>query len=67
MFGPKKKGPSQPTGPFAHAVGCMIVVADPDFQPEWQEIEEGHWRRICQCHTKTSTSHASTRVLGSPS
>jgi hypothetical protein len=25
------------------------VTADPGFQPEWQEIEEGHWRRICQC------------------
>ena len=49
MFGLKKKGPSQPTGPFAHAVGCKIIVADPDFQPEWQELEEGHWRRICQC------------------
>ena len=49
MFG-KKKGPSRPTGPFAHAEGCKIVVAEPDFQPEWQEIETGHWRRICQCY-----------------
>ena len=49
MFGLKKKGPSRPTGPFAHAEGCKIVVADPGFEPEWQEIEEGHWRRICQC------------------
>ena len=52
MFGLKKKGPSQPTGPFAHAEGCKIVVADPGFQPEWQEIEEGHWRRICQCYSE---------------
>jgi hypothetical protein len=49
MFGLKKKGPARPTGPFAHAAGCKIVVADPDFEPEWQELEEGHWRRICQC------------------
>lgn len=49
MFGLKKKGPSRPTQAFAHAVGCTIVTADPGFQPEWQELEEGHWRRICQC------------------
>jgi hypothetical protein len=48
MFG-RKKGPSRPTEAFAHAAGCTIVTADPGFQPEWQEIEEGHWRRICQC------------------
>jgi hypothetical protein len=48
MFG-RKKGPSQPTGPFAHAHGCKLVVADPGFEPEWQEIETGHWRRECQC------------------
>jgi hypothetical protein len=52
MLGFKKKGPSQPTGPFAHADGCKIVVADPDFQPEWQEIEGGHWRRTCQCYSE---------------
>ena len=49
MFGLKKKGPSRPTEAFAHAEGCKVVVADPGFKPEWQEIEEGHWRRICQC------------------
>jgi hypothetical protein len=48
MFG-KKKGPSQPTQPFAHAEGCPIVKADPGFEPPWQEVEDGHWRRICQC------------------
>jgi hypothetical protein len=52
MFGLKKKGPSQPTAPFAHAVGCVIVKADPGFEPEWQEIEEGHWRRTCQCYSE---------------
>jgi hypothetical protein len=52
MFGLKKKGPSQPTGPFAHADGCKLVVADPDFEPEWQGLDEGHWRRICQCHAE---------------
>ena len=51
MFG-RKKGPSQPSGPLAHADGCKVVVADPGFQPEWQEIEEGHWRRICQCYSE---------------
>jgi hypothetical protein len=52
MFGLKKNGPSQPTGPFAHADGCKIVVADPDFEPEWEELEEGHWRRTCQCYSE---------------
>ena len=52
MFGLKKKGPSRPTGAFAHADGCKIVVADPGFEPEWQEVEEGHWRRICQCYSE---------------
>ena len=52
MFGLRKKGPSQPTGPFAHTEGCKVVMADPGFQPEWQEIEEGHWQRICQCYTE---------------
>jgi hypothetical protein len=49
MFGLTKRGPSQPTGPFAHADGCKLVVTDPDFEPEWQEVETGHWRRTCQC------------------
>jgi hypothetical protein len=52
MFGLQKKGPSQPTGPFAHANGCKIIVADPGFEPEWQEIEAGHWRRTCQCSSE---------------
>ena len=52
MFGHKKKGPSRPTGLFAHADGCKIVVADPDFEPEWHELEEGHWRRTCQCYSE---------------
>jgi hypothetical protein len=51
MFG-RKKGPSRPTAAFDHAFGCKIVVADPGFEPEWQEIEEGHWRRTCQCHAE---------------
>jgi hypothetical protein len=50
MFGTQKKGPSQPTAPFAHADGCKLVVTDPGFEPEWQEIEAGHWRRECQCY-----------------
>jgi hypothetical protein len=49
VFGLKKKGPRQPTGPFAHAYDCKLVKSDPGFEPQWQEIEEGHWRRICQC------------------
>ena len=52
MFGQKKRGPSRPTGPFDHAYGCAIVRADPGFQPEWQEIDEGHWQRACQCWTE---------------
>lgn len=52
MFGLKKKGPSRPTEAFAHADGCTIVTADPGFQPEWQEIETGHWRRTCQCYSE---------------
>jgi hypothetical protein len=52
MFGLKKKGPRQPTGPFAHAHDCKLVRSDPDFEPEWQEIEEGHWRRTCQCYSE---------------
>jgi hypothetical protein len=27
-------------------------VADPDFEPEWQEIDEGHWQRACQCYSE---------------
>jgi hypothetical protein len=27
-------------------------VADPDFEAEWQELEEGHWRRTCQCYSE---------------
>jgi hypothetical protein len=49
MFGLKRKGPSRPTGAFAHADGCKLVKSDPGFEPEWQEIKEGHWRRVCQC------------------
>jgi hypothetical protein len=49
MFGLRKKGPSRPTAAFAHAYGCKILNSDPGFEPEWQEVKEGHWRRICQC------------------
>lgn len=28
---------------------CRLVRADPGFEPLWQEVEEGHWRRECQC------------------
>jgi hypothetical protein len=48
----EEQGPSNPTGPFARANGCKIVVADPDFEPDWQELEEGHWRRTCQCNSE---------------
>jgi hypothetical protein len=49
MLGLKKKGPTLPTPPFQHAAGCRIVRADPGFEPPWQDLEEGHWRRECQC------------------
>lgn len=49
MFGLKRTGPSGPFQPFEHAVGCKIVVADPTHEPPWLEVEEGHWRRVCQC------------------
>ena len=67
MFGLKKKGPSQPTGPFAHGHGCKILVADPGFEPEWQEIEEGHWRRTCQCYSEDRYEpRADTRTRQDP-
>ena len=50
MFGQKKKGPTQPTSPFTHADGCKIAVVDPSYEPPWQEVESGHWRRECQCY-----------------
>ena len=25
------------------------MEADPTFDPPWQEIEAGHWRRTCRC------------------
>jgi hypothetical protein len=66
MFG-RKKGPSRPTEPFAHAVGCKVVVADPGFQPQWQEIEEGHWRRTCQCCSEDIYEpHVDTRTRLNP-
>ena len=52
MFGRRRRARADRLRPFAHAEGCKIVVADPGFQPEWQEIEEGHWRRICQCYSE---------------
>src|SRR5687767_10957440 len=52
MFGLKEKGPSRPTGPVEHASGCKLVVADPGYQPPWQEVERGHWRRTCQCYSE---------------
>lgn len=65
MFGLKKNGPSQPTPPFEHAVGCTIIVADPGFQPEWQELEEGTGGGSANLGAKTATSHASTLEPGS--
>jgi hypothetical protein len=52
VFGLKKKGPGRPTEAFAHAEGCKIVVADPDYDPPWQEVSEGLWRRTCQCYSQ---------------
>lgn len=40
-------------------------MADPGFQPEWQEIEEGHWRRICQCWSEDIYEPRVDRELGS--
>jgi hypothetical protein len=51
-FGQKKKGPTQPTPPFTHADGCKLVKADPGFEPQWTEVESGHWRRECQCYAE---------------
>jgi len=42
-----KKG--RPTRPFAHADNCAIVKANPDVEILWQEVERGHWQRVCQC------------------
>ena len=66
MLGLKKKGPSRPTEAFAHADGCKIVRADPGFEPEWQEIEEGTGGGPASATAKTSTSHASTRARLDP-
>jgi hypothetical protein len=43
----KKKG--RPTRPFAHTDDCKIVRANPDVEIPWQEVETGHWQRVCQC------------------
>jgi hypothetical protein len=54
MFGRGKKGPSQPTGPFAHAEGCKILVADPCYEPEWQEIETAIGGELASAIPKTA-------------
>jgi hypothetical protein len=47
MLGFKKK--SGPTRPFAHAIDCKILKADPDVEIPWQEIESGLWVAECIC------------------
>jgi hypothetical protein len=65
MLGFKKKGPSQPTGPFAHADGCTLAKSDPDFEPEWQEVEKATGFGSANAGPKTSTSNAPILVRGS--
>ena len=43
---PKEEGP---TRPFTHADNCKILKADPTDWIEWSELENGHWRAVCQC------------------
>jgi hypothetical protein len=48
VFGLKKKnGP--PPQPFQHASTCPIVRSDPGYEPPWQEIDRGNWKRECRC------------------
>ena len=69
MFGLKKKGPSQPTGPFEHAFGCKVVVADPGFQPEWQDRERplaADLPVLCRRPLRATRRHpSSARPVGS--
>ena len=44
MLGFRKKGESTDCGRSRMPIDCKIVKADPGFEPEWQEMEEGHWR-----------------------
>lgn len=40
-----------PSAAFDHAASCPIVRADPGYEPQWEEVEPGHFRRRChaQC------------------
>ena len=46
MLKHKKHGP--PPRPFTHTSDCVIVRTDPGYEPPWQEIESGSWKRECQ-------------------
>jgi hypothetical protein len=47
VFDRKKKGPDRP---FVHQPDCPILLADPGFEPSWEEVEPGHLQR--RCHVK---------------
>ena len=65
MFGLKKQVPRQPTGPFAHSDDCKLVKADPASNPSGSRSRRGTGGESANAGPKTSTSHASTHVLGS--
>jgi hypothetical protein len=50
VLGLKRKN-EPPAQPFIHTANCAIIRTDPGFQPPWQEVERGTWKRECQCTT----------------
>ena len=63
MFGLRKKGPIRP---FTHADNCKILKADHTVQIQWSEVENGHWRAVCQCGSEDVHEEADRRVRLDP-
>jgi hypothetical protein len=61
-----RKEQAPPARPFEHNGRCPIARVDPGFQPVWNEIETGRWRRECQCGAEGWNAPADRRARLDP-
>jgi hypothetical protein len=50
---------------FEHSENCPLVRAESGYQPIWNEVESGRWRRECRCGAEGWSAPSSTIALGS--
>jgi hypothetical protein len=60
---PQEEG--TPTRAFSHSENCKIQARS-HRSIEWSKLERGHWRAVCQCGWRITTSPIDDRVRSDP-